>query len=589
MTRIVFPPLEQLDLVALDSRKLGVGRLAAACVVILLVLAMFGQRAAGLWGAGVLAAEGWMWLATGPHARGRPLTRWNRLGYMASALSGCSVWLALSVMFWNAEPLGGRFLALLVWAALLANAISFAFRSPLAFGMFTAPVCAVMVASPLIWPKFTGPVQLATVFGVCLFTIYAALSGGRNISAARLLARTTADLERARAAAEAANAAKSEFLATMSHEIRTPLNGVIGMAQAMAREDLPQMQRERLAVIRQGGETLLRLLNDLLDLSRIEAGRLELEDGVIDMAAAARDAQDAFMALAADKDIHFVLDIAPQAAGAWRGDPTRVRQILFNLVSNAVKFTARGAVRVALAVDGADVVATVADTGPGIPAERLGALFEKFVQADASTTRQYGGSGLGLAICRELAELMGGTITAASVGGEGSTFTLRLPLRRAERAAPAAVAALAPADEAECEGLKVLAAEDNPMNQTVLRTLLEQLGVSLEIVGDGAAAVRAAACGGWDLILMDVQMPVMDGPSAARAIRAEEATAGAPRVPILALTANAMAHHQAEYAAAGMDGFVAKPIQVSELVAAMERVLDGGGEAGARAVRAVGS
>ncbi len=247
--------------------------------------------------------------------------------------------------------------------------------------------------------------------------------------------------------------------------------------------------------------------------------------------------------------------VASEAAGYWKGDPTRVRQILYNLVANAVKFTARGSVRIVVTHDGRALRMAVSDTGPGIPAERLEALFEKFVQADASTTRQFGGSGLGLAICRDLAALMGGEVTAASVEGQGSTFTLSLPLARsAER--PRTPQNLRQ-EAGDRPGLKILAAEDNPMNRQVLSTLLGQLGVELVMVGDGAQAVEASAHDHFDLILMDVQMPIMDGPTATRAIRARERASGG-RIPILALTANAMAHHEVEYVAAGMDGLVAK-------------------------------
>jgi len=407
--------------------------------------------------------------------------------------------------------------------------------------------------------------------GAFILAAYAFLSARRNMRAASQLADAHTALEHQRQAAESANLAKSAFLATMSHEIRTPLNGVIGMAQAMARDALPGVQRERLAVIRSGGETLLCLLNDLLDLSRIEAGRLELEDGVVDIGEIAASAQKAFTSLAADKDIHLELDVAPEAQGSWRGDPTRVRQVLYNLVSNAVKFTARGSVRIAVSHDGEVMRMAVSDTGPGVPAERLEALFEKFVQADASTTRQFGGSGLGLAICRDLAALMGGKVTAVSLEGLGSTFTLTLPMVRADGQAAQAVQKEG-AELTDRPGLRVLAAEDNPMNQQVLATLLGQLGVELVLVSDGAQAVEASARDDFDLILMDVQMPVMDGPTAARAIRAHELGLGR-RTPILALTANAMAHHEAEYFAAGMDGLVAKPIQLGHMIAEMDRVL----------------
>ena len=378
-------------------------------------------------------------------------------------------------------------------------------------------------------------------------------------------------LKRARDDANAANAAKSAFLATMSHEIRTPLNGVLGMAQAMARDELSDRQRERLTVVRQAGETLLALLNDLLDLSRIEAGRLELEDGLIDIESLMTGVQATFTTLASEKDVSFQLAVSPKALGLWRGDPTRVRQVVYNLVSNAVKFTARGEVRVAVRREAGALVFEVADTGPGIAEERLGSLFHKFVQEDASTTRRYGGSGLGLAICRELATLMGGEVGVVSSVGEGSTFTVRLPLSRAEGALPASVSMEIAAPSGD---LRILAAEDNPMNQLVLKTLLAQLGVEVRCVNDGQAACDAAAEQEWDVILMDVQMPVMDGPTAARWIRDREEAEGLRRTPIIALTANAMAHHAAEYTSAGMDVLVPKPLELERLIGAIQSVME---------------
>jgi signal transduction histidine kinase len=545
-------------------------RLAAAVVVIPLVGLTLGWTVGGVWGAVLLACVGVARLTTGPFAAGQPPTRRHRLVYMVSALAGCIAWLTLSVLYWHAPDTGSRFIALLIWSALLTNAISFAFRSPLALVMFALPVSAVMIVTPLAAPRFDGPQQALAVAGLIIFVAYAAISARRNVAAARSLAETTTELEHARQAAEAANDAKSAFLATMSHEIRTPLNGVLGMAQAMGREPLPASQRERLGVIRQGGETLLVLLNDLLDLSRIEAGRLELEDGVIDIGEVVHGARATFQALAADKDLHLELAIAPEAEGGWRGDPNRVRQVLHNLVSNAVNFTEKGEVRIDVARAGERLRLSVADTGPGLTPDALERLFEKFHQLDASTTRRFGGSGLGLAISRELAGLMGGTLTVESTPGAGSTFILSLP------AEPRAMPVVAPAASVALEpslALRVLAAEDNPMNQLVLGTLLGQLGVDLTMVADGAAAVEAAAEGGWDVILMDVQMPLMDGPTAARRIRQAECEQGLSRTPILALTANAMAHHAAEYTAAGMDGLVAKPIQLEHLVQAIETAL----------------
>ena len=377
----------------------------------------------------------------------------------------------------------------------------------------------------------------------------------------------------AKEVAEDATRAKSAFLATMSHEIRTPLNGVLGMAQAMDADELSPAQRGRLEIIRQSGETLLAILNDVLDLSKIEAGKLELEAGEFEVQDLARGAHAAFTAVAAKKGIEFDLQISRGARGVYRGDATRVRQILYNLVSNAIKFTERGAVQVRVARRRGELVLSVRDSGIGISQAALTRLFAKFEQADAATTRRYGGTGLGLAICRELTELMGGEIAAESVPGEGSTFTVRLPLPRIADARARAPAAPAPAAAAEPMDLRVLAAEDNEVNRLVLQTLLQQMGVSPIIVADGAQALEAWEREDWDLVLMDVQMPVMDGPTACRRIREREAQTGRQRTPVIALTANAMAHQVAEYRASGMDGFVPKPIEIAVLFAVMNEAL----------------
>ena len=411
--------------------------------------------------------------------------------------------------------------------------------------------------------------------------IMAALSlcfvyNARQLQAANTAAE--AAMVKSQVDADRASKAKSTFLATISHEIRTPLNGVMGMAQVMRMDELSPMQSERLDVVQRSGEALLGLLNDVLDMSKIEAGRIELELTDFDLGRTIGAACEAFGALTAEKGV--ALTYRGEAArGLFRGDPTRVRQIISNLLSNAAKFTERGQIDVTAERTAAGVRLTVADSGIGMTAEALGRMFEKFSQADASTTRRFGGTGLGLSICRELSSLMGGTITLESVLGEGSTFIVELPLPYVGPSASAAPAALANPGaplESRDQPLRILVAEDNQTNQLVLRSLLQFVGnIEVAMVGDGALAVEAWKAGAWDLVLMEVNMPVMDGVTATRKIRALEAMDARPRTPIIALTANAMTHQVVEYRAAGMDGHVAKPIDAAKLFQSLENALDG--------------
>jgi len=379
-------------------------------------------------------------------------------------------------------------------------------------------------------------------------------------------------LGRARDAAEAASQAKSVFLATMGHELRTPLNGVLGMVQALAGDALTEAQGQRVEIIRRSSEDLLAILGDLLDLTQIEVGALTPEAIDFDLDDLLRGLRGAHRLAAEAKGIAFCCEIAEAARGRYRGDSTRIRRIIHNLLDNAVKFTERGEVRLTVEETDGHLVFEVADTGAGIAEEHLERVFEPFFQIDATLTRRHGGAGVGLAISRQLAELLGGRVEVRSRPGEGSVFRVVLPLERLEAVAADARAdgALEPTADA---ALRVLVAEDNPVNQMVLRTLLAAAGVEPVLVDDGEAAVIAWAAQSWDVILMDIQMPKMNGIEAARTIRAREAQEGRARTPIIAVTANAMAHEARDYLAAGMDGVVAKPVDLAVLLTAIERAL----------------
>jgi signal transduction histidine kinase/CheY-like chemotaxis protein len=384
------------------------------------------------------------------------------------------------------------------------------------------------------------------------------------------------NLAKARDEALAANRAKSTFLSVMSHEIRTPLNGVLGMVHVLLKDAPTEQQRSRLEIVRESGDALLAILNDLLDISRIEAGKMSLESIEFDIREVLSGAYAAFTAIANKSGISFILDIEP-AAGIYLGDPTRVRQVAYNFLSNALKFTKEGRVILSARLVDGGLEISVLDTGIGIASERLDGVFDPFVQADASVNRNFGGTGLGLGISRDLAKLMGGSIRVESELGKGSTFTafLQIPRLRDATETLRVVNDDEPVASQEIvQSLRVLAAEDNLVNQLVLRTLMEQFGITLTVVDNGKLAVEAWESQTWDIILMDMQMPVMGGVEASRFIREQERATGRAKTPIIAVTANAMTHHMSEYESAGINGVVSKPIKADSLANVLIKVLD---------------
>lgn len=551
---------------ALEVRRTAKLRLVFGLVACSANFGVLGYRHALVWLTFYAAGEVWLWTAT---ARSKPEPNlWRQASRLACAFYSSTVWTSLGVMLWLNGDAMSQAAGAATWASLLIHVASSSNRvPPLALATAT-PIVSAMLACPLLFPMQHSLLSIICVeFALALCIVHAATAGMQGYHGHRQIIAQ-------REKAFAASRAKTDFLATMSHEIRTPLNGVIGMSEAMVATDMSPTQREYMDIILSSGKNLLAILNDVLDLAKIEAGKLELEHAPFDLAELAQSVQGTFSALATGKGVHLSLTISDASRGAYISDAKRIGQVLSNLVSNALKFTKFGEVGIEVFTIGDGVQFVVSDTGVGIPADRLPKLFEKFEQANASTSRQYGGTGLGLAICRELAEALGGSIRAESIEGVGTKFFFFLPLVRLEDQPVSTEDAIVIANQPyDLDTLHVLAAEDNAVNQIVLKTILNQVGVDPVMVGNGAEAVAAWREAEWGLILMDVQMPVMDGPTASRTIRELERASGRKRTPIIALTANAMSQQVADYLEAGMDGVTTKPIAVGRLLAEIDRVL----------------
>jgi signal transduction histidine kinase/ActR/RegA family two-component response regulator len=407
----------------------------------------------------------------------------------------------------------------------------------------------------------------------------------RTLSAARarvddVLASLEQRVHERTAQLEAANQEKSRFLANMSHELRTPLNGVVAVAELLAREQTEPRAKEQAELIASSGRLLERVLSDILDVSKIEAGQMRLELSEFDVETLTQRIAALHQASAQAKGLALKWSVHPKARGAWRGDPVRLTQIQSNLLSNAVKFTDQGEVELTVERAAGGLVFRVRDTGIGFDEETRSRLFQRFEQADASITRRFGGTGLGLAICRSLAELMGGRIDARSVPGKGASFSVTLPLERV--GAPSArdiKPSSPPADAPSDRPLRILLAEDHPTNQRVVRMILEAAGHELAIAENGRSALELWQAHPFDVVLMDMQMPEMDGLTATSALRAMERSRGGRHTPVIMLTANALDEHVQAGRAAGADAHLAKPIRASALLETIQTVLPQGAQA----------
>ena len=394
-----------------------------------------------------------------------------------------------------------------------------------------------------------------------------------DVTASKLIEE---ELRASKEAAEASSNAKSQFLANMSHEIRTPLNGVLGMAQALEGDDLTPAQKEKVGVILDSGKSLMALLNDVLDLTKIEAGKLEISAVPGDFLHTMKRTRQLFQSMAEEKGLDLFVRYDANFPQRLTYDPTRVRQCVSNLLSNAIKFTAQGSVEVAINAKPLKngqymIVVDVSDTGIGMNEATCAKLFTVFTQADGATTRKFGGSGLGLAISRQLARMMGGDIVVKSEEGRGSTFRLTFKAQEAAPAtSPAPTAAKVEPAKRTLRGLRILLTDDNAINRQVIKLFLQPQGCDIAEATNGKEALDKIATGDFDVVLMDIHMPVMDGKEAVQRIRANDKWSS---LPVIALTADAMSGDREKYLALGMTDYVSKPVDQRELIAKLHRVM----------------
>ena len=563
---------DRLDEVALDTHRLLPSRMVPAVATAGVAAYALGPAIAAAWLAALLLSEGVARLGTRRFKAGvRGSTR-ERAAFVLAALPINLIWAVLGVLFWMSTRADFKIAAVAIWAGQIIFAQNFRHQPAVLIVISTFAPIACMLTFSLFFLPGAGLGPNTTRLGMAMVAATAISMMMANRAAARRMDDLTRGLREERERALEANRAKSTFVAVTSHELRTPMNGLLGMAYALDRSNLNEAQRRHVRLMIKSGDSLMQVLNDVLDLSKIEAGKVDLDHVAVNLHDLVRAAGDAWRDAAAEKGLWLRAEIDPSAPDWILADPQRIRQVLMNLISNGLKFTSRGGVTIQLSAgqplaDGlVEIRFRVIDTGVGVDADFHDRIFDSFTQADNAVSRSHGGTGLGLTISRALARQMDGDLMLEN-GTGGATFVFSL--RAAPIDAPAALEDdEVPDDVAPAlDALRILMAEDNAINQVVVRTMLEATGVTLTIVGDGQAALDALRTETFDAVLMDINMPVMDGITALGEIRA--GGAGDPAIPVIALTASAMSGDRERFLTMGFDDHLGKPIRPVELLSSI--------------------
>lgn len=565
---------ERLDEIAADTYRLTISRLVIAALVAGLMVFALRPLVAFLWLLSLYVGEGLALLATRRFRKGRTATPRERAWFVWASIPITISWSTLATLLWFEGHDLLKIAAVSVWAGQIVYTQNFRHQSvPMLVLNGLAPLASLLIF-PIFFMADASPAAQTARWGLVLLVGTTLNVMAQNRAAAKRMDELTRGLREEREKALEAARAKSTFIAVTSHELRTPMNGLLGMAHALERSSLDPVQREQVALMIKSGDSLMQLLNDVLDLSRVEAGKVELAPIDMTLQDVVGEVVDAWRDAADFKDLSLSVDYAPDLPPGIHADPLRIRQVVTNLVSNAIKFTVEGGVRLdvaaqALAGGHRRVSITVTDTGPGVPPDAAERVFDSFTQADQTISREHGGAGLGLSIAQALARQMGGDLVLApSERGACFVFTF---------VAPACDVPTAPADETDAGGddlgqIQVLMAEDNAINQLVVRTMLEPLGVALTVVENGQEALKAMAERRFHCVLMDINMPVMDGITALEAIRAGHA--GDPAMPVIALTASAMSGDRERFLGLGFDDHLGKPVKPADLITAIAKAVN---------------